>query len=131
VTDRALAEAADAVAGAEPDRGDAAGALGRVVAAAWRTLGRYHALVAITTSTHTADELLERHHAVLGRLLPVVERGQADGAFRADVPASWHLAMMLALVHAASAEVRAGRLGEDAAEEALVATVLGALAPPR
>jgi membrane protease YdiL (CAAX protease family) len=68
---------------------------------------------------------------VLGRLLPLVERGQAEGAFRSDVPAAWHLSMLMALVHAASAELRAGRVPEEHAEAALVATVLGAVATPR
>ena len=128
VTERALAEAAAAIAAAEPERGAPADALARTVGAAWRTLGRYHALVAINTATHTPQELHHRHGAVLGRLLPLVERGQAQGAFRADVPAVWHLSMLLALVHAGSAELRAGRVAADEAEAALVATVRGALA---
>src|SRR3954452_19627606 len=56
VTDRALDEVAAVVAAAEPDRGDPVPALSRVVAATWRKLGRYHALVAITTSTSTPEE---------------------------------------------------------------------------
>ena len=72
-------------------------------AAAWRKLGRYHALVAINTSTQTPEQLRHRHGSVLGRLLPLVERGQAEGAFRADVPAGWHLSMLMALIHAGSA----------------------------
>jgi AcrR family transcriptional regulator len=128
VTERALAETAAAVAGAEPERGEPADALARVVTAAWRTLGRYHAFVAINTGTQTPEELHHRHGSVLGRLLPLVERGQAEGAFRADVPAAWHLAMLLAVVHAGSAELRAGRVAPDQAEAALVATVLGAVA---
>src|SRR6476646_8264352 len=47
VTHRAIAEVAEVIEAAEPHRGDPADALGRVVAASWRTLGRYHALVAI------------------------------------------------------------------------------------
>src|ERR687885_2305722 len=43
VTDRALTEVAAVIAGAEPKRGHPPEALRRVVAAAWRALGRYHA----------------------------------------------------------------------------------------
>src|SRR4051794_21803903 len=93
VTDRALAEVAAVIAAAEPDRGDPAVALSRVVAAPGRKLGRYHALVAIPPSPSTPEEPPPRHDPVLGQLLPLVERGQATGAFRTDVPASWHLAM--------------------------------------
>jgi len=130
VTERALAETAAAIAEAEPERGEPADALARVVGAAWRRLGRYHALVAINTGTQAPEELRHRHGPVLGRLLPLVERGQAEGAFRTDVPAGWHLSMLLALIHAASTEQRAGRVPTDEAEAALVATVLGAVASP-
>ena len=130
VTDRALAEAVAVIDAAEPDRGDPTDALRRVVGVTWRTLGRYHALVAINTGTQTPEELHRRHGSVLGALLPLIQRGQAGGAFRADVAPGWHLAMLMALIHAASAELRAGRVPEDQAEAALVATVLGAVASP-
>jgi TetR/AcrR family transcriptional regulator, mexCD-oprJ operon repressor len=132
VTHRAIAEATAILEAAEPDRGDAAGALRRVVESAWRSLGRYHALVAISTRLAPAD-LRRRHEPVLAVLEPLIERGQRDGAFRADVPAAWHLSMILALIHAASGELRAGRLPSRQVESALLGSVLGAVsaAPPR
>ena len=130
VTDRALAEVAAVITAAEPERGEAAAALARVVAAAWRTLGRYHALVAVNTGAQSHEELHRRHGPVLGLLVPLIERGQAAGAFRPDVPVAWHVAMLMALIHAGSAELRAGRVPEADAEAALVASVLGAIATP-
>jgi AcrR family transcriptional regulator len=127
VTHRALAEVSAAIDGAEPDRGDPAEALARVVAASWRTLGRYHSLVAINTRQHAHAELRHRHASVLASLEPLIERGQADGSFRADVPAAWHLSMLMALIHAASGELHAGHVTDADAGPALVATVLGAL----
>jgi AcrR family transcriptional regulator len=127
VTHRALAEITQVIEAADPHRGDAAEALARVVAASWRTLGRYHALVAINTHQHGHDELRERHASVLGSLEPLIERGQADGSFRADVPAAWHLSMLLALMHAASGELSAGRMNDAIAAPALVTTILGAV----
>jgi AcrR family transcriptional regulator len=126
VTQRALSDATREMAVAEPERGDAAEALGRVVAAAWRALGRFHALVAINVRLPPA-ELRRRHEAVLALLEPLIERGQRDGTFRSDVPPGWHLSMALALVHAASAEVQAGRAESGEAEAAVIATVVGAL----
>jgi AcrR family transcriptional regulator len=126
VTERAMDEAHHAIDAAEPQRGDAAEALERVVRTAWRTLGRYHALVELNTRLPHA-ELRRRHHPVLAALEPLIRRGQRDGAFRADVPTSWHLAMAMALVHAASAESQAGRMPERRTEAALVETVLGAV----
>src|SRR5688572_32845527 len=49
VTRRAMTEAREVIAAAEPDRGDPVQALRRVVRSTWRTLGRYHGLVAINT----------------------------------------------------------------------------------
>jgi AcrR family transcriptional regulator len=126
VTDRGIADAVEAIEAAEPKRGDAADALRRVVEAAWRTLGRYHALVAINAQLPHA-ELHDRHQAVLDVLAPLIERGQREGTFRSDVPAAWHLSMVLALIHAASAELRVGSLPEDEIGSALVTTVLGAV----
>src|SRR3954468_16909980 len=59
VTHRAIAEVAHVIEAAEPERGDAAEALERVVGASWRTLGRFHALVAINTRQHGHAELRE------------------------------------------------------------------------
>jgi AcrR family transcriptional regulator len=129
VTARALSDAVREMAAAEPERGDATGALRRVVGAAWRTLARFHALVAINVQLPPA-ELRRRHEAVLGLLEPLIERGQRDGSFRADVPRGWHLSMALALMHAASEEVRAGRITAGDAEAAVIATVVGALSAP-
>jgi AcrR family transcriptional regulator len=127
VTHRAIAEVAHVIDAAEPERGAPAEALTRVVNESWRTLGRYHALVAVNTQQHGHEALRERHSSVLGKLEPLIARGQADGSFRADVPAAWHLSMLLALVHAASGELGAGRMNESDAGPALAATVLGAL----
>jgi TetR/AcrR family transcriptional regulator, mexCD-oprJ operon repressor len=128
VTHRAITEAASVIDAAEPDRGTPAEALGRVVTETWRTLGRYHALVAVNTERHGPEALRDRHASVLDKLQPLIERGQADGSFRSDVPAAWHLSMLLALMHAASGELGAGRVDEADAGPALVATILGALA---
>jgi TetR/AcrR family transcriptional regulator, mexCD-oprJ operon repressor len=132
VTERAISEATQVIQAAEPGRGDPADALQRVTAAAWGALGRYHALVANNTRLPHA-ELHRRHQPVLAILEPLIERGQRDGTFRSDVSVAWHLAMILALVHAASAELRAERAAATEAEAAVVATVVGALsaAPTR
>ena len=127
VTDRAMADVRTVIDAAEPGRGEPEEALARVVRATWRTLGRYHALVAVNTQQHGHAELRHRHASVLAALEPLIERGQADGSFRADVPTVWHLSMLMALMHAASGELRAGHVTDADAEPALVATILGAL----
>ena len=126
VTERSIAEAVEGIAAAEPERGDPAEALQRVLIAAWRHLERYQALVAINTQLPPA-ELRRRHRPVLALLQPLIERGQRTGAFRSDLPAQWHLSMLLALIHAASGELQAKRLPASKIESALFATALGAL----
>jgi AcrR family transcriptional regulator len=126
VTQRSIAEAVEVIAAAEPERSDPTQALQRVLIAAWRHLERYQALVALNTQLPPA-ELRRRHRPVLALLQPLIERGQRTGAFRADLPARWHLSMLLALIHAASGELQAKRLPASKIESALLATVLGAL----
>ena len=72
-------------------------------------------------------ELHQRHRTVFAALESLIERGQRGGSFRNDVPVAWHLSMLVALIHAASAELRAARVPPDAVESALVATALGAV----
>jgi AcrR family transcriptional regulator len=127
VTHRAIEEVVAVIDAAEPHRGDPAEALARVVTASWQHLGRYHALVAINTRRHGHDELRSSHSPVLVSLEPLIERGQADGSFRSDVPVAWHVAMVMALIHAASGELGAGRVTGEDAGAALVATVVGAV----
>jgi TetR/AcrR family transcriptional regulator, mexCD-oprJ operon repressor len=64
---------------------------------------------------------------VLALLQPLIERGQRAGTFRSDVPAQWHLSMLLALAHAATSELRAKHIAAAQIEPALVTTILGAL----
>ena len=126
VTQRAISDVTEAIQSVEPARGDPADALRRVVTAAWRTLGRFHTLVEVNARLPQAD-LHAMHRPVLAILVPLIERGQRDGTFRRDVPVAWHLSMLLALIHAASSELSAGRMPHAAVEAALVRTVLGAI----
>jgi AcrR family transcriptional regulator len=129
VTDRAMSEVIAAIEATDPEQGDADAALGRVVEETWRRLGRYHALIDINTRL-PHSQLHDRHRSVLATLEPLIERGQREGRFRADVPPAWHLSMLMALIHAASAELRAGRLPAEQVERAMVETVLGAVRKP-
>ena len=63
--------------------------------------------------------------------VPLIERGQAEGVFRSDVPVSWHLAVIRSLVHTGSAELQSGRLAESEVEQTVVTTVLAAMSDVR
>src|SRR3546814_2554630 len=46
----------------------------------------------------------------------LIERGQVKGVFRRDLSVAWHLAVVRAIVHAASTEIRGGRISESEAD---------------
>jgi AcrR family transcriptional regulator len=127
VMEHAVAQVAEATAQAEPERGAPEEALARVLDATWHKLSDFHALLAINTGRLSAQELHRRHQPVMTLFVPLIERGQKKGVFRKDLPVSWHLAMIRAIAHAASAEVRSGRIAESDVEAAMLSTALNAL----
>jgi TetR/AcrR family transcriptional regulator, mexCD-oprJ operon repressor len=131
VMERAVADVARAMTAAEPGRGDPQTALERVIRATWRELGRFHALLAINMNRLSVEELHRRHLPVTTQLVPLIERGRKKGDFRSDVPVSWQIAVIRAIVHTASAELRSGRISEAEVEPVLLATVLAAIGGPK
>jgi AcrR family transcriptional regulator len=127
VMERSVADVAGALRGAEPQRGEPVEALERVLRATWRELARFHALLAINIARLSAEELRRRHLPVLDQLQPLIERGQAEGVFRRDLPVAWHLAVIRAIVHTASSEIRGGRIPEAEAEAAMLSTAVAAI----
>ena len=130
VMERAVADVAEATKAAEPERGEPVEALERVLRATWRELARFQALLAINTARLSAEELRRRHLPVLQQLQPLIERGQEQGVFRPDLPVSWHLAVIRAIVHAASHESQGGRISEAGAEAAMLSTAVAAVSTP-
>jgi TetR/AcrR family transcriptional regulator, mexCD-oprJ operon repressor len=127
VMENAVAQVADATREADPTQGEPEEALERVLRSTWHKLSDFQALLAINTSRLSAKELHRRHQPVMTLFVPLIERGQKKGIFRTDVPVSWHLAMVRAIAHAASAEVRTGRIAEADVEPAMLSTVMSAL----
>jgi hypothetical protein len=67
---------------------------------------------------------------MLDQLEPLIERGQKEGIFRSDLPVSWLLAVVRAIVHTASREIQGGRLVESQAEAAMLSTAISAISVP-
>jgi AcrR family transcriptional regulator len=130
VMEHAIEQVVEAMNRAEPARGRPAEALERVLLATWRELARFHGLLALNTARLSAEELHRRHVPMLDQLEPLIERGQREGVFRSDLPIAWHLAVIRAIVHAASASIEGGRLEESEAEAAMLTTALAAVAAP-
>jgi len=127
VMENAVAQVAEATRTAEPTQGEPEEALQRVLRATWQKLSDFQTLLVINTSRLSAKELHRRHQPVMTQFVPLIERGQAKGTFRRDVPVSWHLAMIRAIAHAASAEVRSGRIPASEVEPAMLTTALAAV----
>ncbi len=127
VMERAVADVANAMTDAEPQRGEPKEALERVLRATWKELGRFHDLLAINTGRLSVEELHRRHLPVTTQLWPLIERGQKRGVFRSDLPVSWHVAVIRAIVHTASAELRSDRISEAEVEPVMLTTVLAAI----
>jgi AcrR family transcriptional regulator len=126
--EHAVAQVAAAMRGAEPHRGEPVEALERVLRATWRELARFHALLALNTARLSAEELHRRHLPVLDQLEPLLERGRKQRVFRSDLPVTWQLAVIRAIVHTASREIQGGRLADADAEAAMLSTALAAIA---
>jgi AcrR family transcriptional regulator len=120
----------EAMSGADPQRGEPVEALERVLLATWRQLAQFHGLLALNTARLSAEELHRRHVPMLDLLEPLIERGREEGVFRGDLPVSWDLAVIRAIVHTASREVQGGRIPESKVESAMMRTVLAAIGEP-
>jgi AcrR family transcriptional regulator len=129
VMEDAVGQVAEATRAAEPTKGEPEEALERVLRATWHKLSDFQTLLAINTSRLSAKELHRRHQPVMTLFVPLIERGQKKGVFRSDLPVAWHLAMIRAIAHAASAELRSGRIVESRVEDALISTAANALRP--
>ena len=121
---------AQAIREAEPDRGEPKEALERVLLATWQQLSQFHNVLQININRLSAKELRRRHLPMTSQLVPLAERGQAEGVFRRDVSATWLIAVVRAIVHTASTELQGGRLSQDEVERTMLTTALAAVSTP-
>jgi AcrR family transcriptional regulator len=131
VMEEATGRVAEAIRNAEPSRGEPKEALERVILATWRQLSEFHNILQINMRRLSAKELRRRHLPMTTQFIPLLERGQADGVFRSDVSATWLIAVVRAIVHAASTELQVGRLSEADVEQTMLTTALAAVSPRR
>src|SRR5256886_192410 len=131
VMEEATGRVAEGIRNAEPNRGDPKEALERVIPATWKQLSEFHNILQINMRRLSAQELRRRHLPMTTQFIPLLERGQADGVFRSDVSATWLIAVVRAIVHAASTEFQVGRLSEAEVEQTMLTTALAAVSPRR
>ncbi|WP_030710936.1 TetR/AcrR family transcriptional regulator [Streptomyces sp. NRRL F-2580] len=121
--DAAFARASDEAAAALADGAD----LASLVRTSWRLLDRHSAVFAAASAAFPPEQLRERHDRILAPVRRLVVAGQEAGDVRTDLSADWLVTVVYSLVHAAAAEVQAGRMDAADAPEVLTSTVLAAL----
>jgi TetR/AcrR family transcriptional repressor of mexCD-oprJ operon len=122
---------ANAILGDVDLGGDPAEALGRLVTASWEVTARSGSLV-VAAERALPPPLVRNLHAgeLEERVRRFLARAQRKRAFRADLSTAWLVALFHATLHAAAAEVHAGRLDSSEVAEIITTTLLGAYRPP-
>jgi len=121
--ERAVRRTMTALEATHPDDGPPVQALERMLTAAWQHLARYGSMAQAVAEQLSSQAVTRTHQAVHRTVGALLERGQADGSFRTDLPAAWLVTACIALIHACAQEVRAGRIRERDAARILTATV--------
>jgi TetR/AcrR family transcriptional regulator, mexCD-oprJ operon repressor len=106
--------------------GDPRQALRALIESSWRLLADAGAVLEAAQSALPPGRIRELHATQAQRVEELIGRGQAEGAFRADLPASWLVSVLHHLLKGAAADVGSGRLDPADAPRLLVATVLAA-----
>jgi TetR/AcrR family transcriptional regulator, mexCD-oprJ operon repressor len=129
VVERVVRGATAALEAARLDEGPPLAALERLVATAWAAIERHRAVARAATEQLSPAALTRSHEALHGPIAALVARGQAEGEFRADLPAGWLVTTYFALMHAYAEEVRADRLDAEDAVPVLQSTLRGVFVP--
>ena len=108
--ERAVRRTMAALQSVHGDDGPPVEALDRMISAAWQHLARYGAMAAAVAELLSPEAVTRTHQAAHHTIGALLERGQADGSFRTDLPAGWLMTACIALVHACSDQVRAGQM---------------------
>jgi TetR/AcrR family transcriptional repressor of mexCD-oprJ operon len=110
VAERAVGRAKVALDAAHLQDGAALEALERLIAVAWEQLDRHGAISRGINDQLPPAAMTRAHKALYGPVGALIARGQEDGSFRADLPATWLVSTYFALMHNCGDEVRAGHL---------------------
>jgi AcrR family transcriptional regulator len=112
-----------ALEAARPTEGPADEALERFIATSWQYLGRYQAMAQAVSERLRAEAVTRTHQAAYQALSSLLARGQAEGSFRTDLPADWLAHASIALMHACTDGIRAGRIDPDDAQRIITISI--------
>jgi TetR/AcrR family transcriptional regulator, mexCD-oprJ operon repressor len=125
-----LLERGEAVLGGLDLTGDPREALRTLIESSWRLIADADAVLQAAQSVLPPGRIRELHAKPARRVEELVRRGQAEGAFRTDLPPTWLVSVLYHVLKGAAADVAAGRLDPSDAPRFIVATVLAAYATP-
>jgi TetR/AcrR family transcriptional repressor of mexCD-oprJ operon len=108
--------------------GDPRQALTRLIAASWRLTADADAVLEAAQTVLPPGRIRELHAKPAQRVEDLIRRGQSQGAFRTDLPATWLVSVLHHILKGAAADIRGGRLDPKDAPRFITATVLAAYA---
>jgi TetR/AcrR family transcriptional regulator, mexCD-oprJ operon repressor len=106
-------------------------ALRALIESSWRLIADAGAVLEAAQSALPPGRIRELHAKQARRVEALIRRGQSEGSFRADLPATWLVSVLYHLLKGAAADVASGRLDPADAPRLIVATVLAAYEPER
>jgi TetR/AcrR family transcriptional repressor of mexCD-oprJ operon len=122
---RVLAEG-DAVLAEVDLTGEPTEALRALIESSWLQIARSGALVVAAQSALAPDRVQALHGAHERRVDGLIRRGQREGAFRDDLPASWLSSLLHYVLHGAGQDVATGRLDGASAARYISESLLAA-----
>ena len=105
-------------------------ALRTLIESSWRLTATASAVLEATQAVLPPGRIRELHAKPAQRVEELIHRGQAEGVFRTDLPASWLVSVLHHVLKGAAADISSGRLDPSDAPRFIVATVLAAFATP-
>jgi TetR/AcrR family transcriptional regulator, mexCD-oprJ operon repressor len=124
-----LLEQGETVLAALDLTGDPRQALRALIESSWRLIADAGVVLEAAQSALPPGRIRGLHAKQARRVEALIRRGQSEGAFRADLPASWLVSVLYHVLKGAAADVASGRLDPADAPRLIVATVLAAYQP--
>lgn len=110
IVERSAERALSAMADADLDALAPGDAICRLLATLWEIFESEPVLIALPGAMASASAEQERHEPILIQLERIIRRGRRTGEFDRTAPIAWQTAATVALGHAASEEIRTGRM---------------------
>ncbi|MEV5691784.1 TetR/AcrR family transcriptional regulator [Micromonospora globbae] len=126
---RALAEG-EAVLEALDLTGDPHEALKTLITSSWLLVAQWTAVLEAAQEALPSGKVQELHAKPAQRVDALIRRGQAEGAFRTDLPAEWLTSVLHHVIHGAAIDVAKGRLDRADAARFIAETILAAYTGP-